>query len=83
MICQSAFASPGGSCAFLHFWTRRSVEVWVPSFSAKQVAGRTTLASCAVSVRKISCTTMNSAFLSPFSTWWRSGSESIGFSPMI
>ena len=40
MICQSAFASPGGSCAFLHFWTRRSVEVWVPSFSAKQAAGK-------------------------------------------
>ena len=83
MICQSAFALPGGSWAFLHFWTRRSVDVCVPSRSAKQAPGRTTWASCAVSVRKISCTTRNSTFFNPFSTWWRSGSEIIGFSPMM
>ncbi|OPX66466.1 MAG: hypothetical protein A4E37_00887 [Methanoregulaceae archaeon PtaB.Bin056] len=32
---------------------------------------------------KMSCTTRNSRFLRAFSTWWRSGSEIIGFSPMM
>ena len=43
--------------------TFRSVLVKVPFFSAKQSEGRTTSASFAVSVKKISCTTRNSNFL--------------------
>ena len=41
-ICQSGLASPGGSTALRTRCTRRSVLVNVPSFSAKQVAGRMT-----------------------------------------
>jgi len=40
MIRQSARASPGGSTALRTRWTRRSVLVNVPSFSAKHVAGQ-------------------------------------------
>ena len=49
-ISQSALAWPGGSTAFLMRCTRRSALVNVPSFSAQQVAGRTTSASFVVSV---------------------------------
>gem|GEM_PF-6396394 len=63
--------------------TRRSVLVNVPSFSAKDAAGRTTSALTAVSVMKMSMTTRNSAESSDFSTWERLGSETMGFSPMM
>ena len=62
--------------------TLRSVFVKVPSFSAKLAAGRTTSASFAVSLRKMSWTTRKSSACRPCSTWVMSGSESIGFSPM-
>ena len=54
----SSRASPGGSSALRTRCTRRSLEVTVPSASPRvEAAGRTTSASCAVAVRKRSCTT--------------------------
>ena len=79
---QSARASPGDGTAACRSWTLRSVFVNVPSFSAKLAAGSTTSASAAVSVRKMSWTTRKSRPRSASSTCVRSGSESIGFSPM-
>ena len=47
MISQSTLASPTGSMALRTIWTRLSELLNVPSFSAKDEAGRTT---CAISV---------------------------------
>ena len=59
-MSRSARASPGGSTAFSDRCTVRSTLVKVPVFSPQVAAGRTTSASCAVSDRKMSCTTRNS-----------------------
>jgi len=82
MISQSERACPGGSTALRTRCTRRSVLEKVPPFSAKHVAGRTTWANSAVSVRKMSWTTKSSSFRRAFSRWCRSGSDSSTFSPM-
>jgi hypothetical protein len=82
-ISQSARASPGASTAFRTLWTVLQVFVNVPSFSAQHAAGRTTSASCAVSVRKISWTTSRSSFSREWRTWCVSGSVTMGFSPMM
>ena len=80
---QSSRASPGQSSAFRTRFTRRSVFVKVPSFSAKLDAGRTTSAYFRVeSFRKMSCDTMNSQPARPASTWWAFGSVWAGFSPI-
>ena len=83
IISQSSLDFPGGSRALLTFCTLLSVFVKVPSFSAKLVEGSTISANSAVSVRKISCTAINSSFFSASATCIWSGSLSIGFSPMI
>ncbi len=81
MICQSGRACPGAWTALRTRCTRRSLLVKVPSFSAKQVAGRTTSASFAVSLMKISCTSRKSSFsrLSMTFAWF--GSLRTGSSP--
>ena len=81
-ISQSARASPGGSTALRTRWTRRSELVNVPSFSANTAAGKTTSAKRVVSLRKGSCTTMNSQSFSPFSSSMQFGSEMTMSSPM-
>ena len=53
--------SPIGAIAWRTRCTRRSLLVNVPSFSAKLVAGSTTCGVCAVSCRKMSCTTRKSS----------------------
>ncbi len=82
MINQSGLLSPIGSMALRTRWTRRSVLVKVPSFSAKLTPGSTTSANLAVSVRRISWTTINSRFFRPAITCVLLGSESAGSSPM-
>ena len=63
---------------------RRVSFVNVPSFSAKQAAGKTTWAYfLAVSERKMSWQTTNSRPSKPFSTCRQSGSEMTGSSPMM
>ena len=64
MISQSYFDSPGPSTAFRTRLTRRSPLVNVPSFSAKQVPGRTTSAYSQLSFQKISCMTQKSSLSS-------------------
>jgi hypothetical protein len=59
-MSRSGRASPGGSTARSDRCTVRSALVNVPSFSPHVAAGSTTSASCAVSVRKRSCTTTKS-----------------------
>ena len=61
----------------------RSVLVTVPHFSGQALAGRTTSASQAVSVMKMSCTTRCSSDASAWRAWFRSGSLIAGFSPMM
>ena len=57
MIHMSSRASPGGSSALRSRCTRRSLLVTVPSASHQaDEAGKTTCASSAVRVRKMSCT---------------------------
>ena len=58
-MSRSDRASPGGSTAFSERCTVRSALVKVPVFSPQAAAGRTTSASWAVSVRKMSWTTRN------------------------
>ncbi len=82
MIFQSSRAWHGGSKAFRTRWTRRSVLVNVPSFSAKEAPGRTTSASSAVSVRKMSWTTRNSAPARALRVRSVLGSLRAGFSPI-
>ena len=61
MIARSSRAPGGPSIALRTRWTRRSELVTVPSVSAQAaVAGRTTSASSAVLVRKMSWTTRKS-----------------------
>ena len=82
-IRQSSRASPGQSSALRTRFTRRSVFVNVPSFSANDEAGSTTSAYLRVeSFRKMSCETMNSQLSSPSSTWCAFGSVWAGFSPI-
>ena len=83
MIFQSSRAWPGGSSTLRPTWTRRSVFVYVPSFSSAEVAGSTTSANSAVSVRKMSCTTRNSSAASALRTLLMFGSERNGFSPIM
>ena len=66
-MSQSGRLSPMGSTALRTRWTRRSLFVNVPSFSANVVAGSTTSAISAVSCMKMSCTTRNSRLLKAFS----------------
>ena len=61
----------------------RSVLLTVPVFSGHAVAGSTTSASQAVSVMKMSCTTMCCRLASAWRAWFRSGSLIAGFSPMM
>ena len=61
----------------------RSVLLTVPSFSGHAVAGKTTSANQAVSVMKMSCTTMCSSDAMAWRAWFRSGSLMAGFSPMM
>ena len=63
LIHQSGLLSPIGSIALRTLWTRRSVLVNVPSFSAKLAAGRTTSANSAVSLRNRSWKTKKSRLL--------------------
>ena len=82
-MSRSPRAFPGQGIAARTRFTRRSVFVNVPSFSAKLDAGSTTSACCRdVSFRKMSWETMKSSFSSPSSTWWAFGSVCAGFSPM-
>ena len=83
MTCQSGRAWPGGSSTLRPICTRRSVFVYVPSFSRNEVAGSTTSANSAVSVRKMSCTTRNSSAASALRTLLTFGSERNGFSPIM
>ena len=83
MICQSGRDSPTGGIAWRTRATRRSVLAKVPSFSAKEAAGRTTSASLPVSVRKMSWTTRNSSCCISLTAWLESGSVRAGFSPMM
>ena len=83
MIQRSSRASPGGSSALRTRWTRRSEFVTVPSLSAHAAdAGRTTSASSAVAVRKMSWTTMKSRLSSRCLARFWSASDWTGFSPM-
>ena len=61
----------------------RSVLVTVPTFSGHAVAGSTTSARYAVSVRKMSCTTQWSSAAIASRAWSTSGSDIAGFSPMM
>ena len=61
----------------------RSVLLTVPVFSGQALAGSTTSASQAVSVRKMSCTTRCSRLASAWRAWFRLGSLMAGFSPMM
>ena len=80
---MSARACPGGGTAARTRWTRRSLEVTVPSVSAQaSAAGSTTSAISAVRVMKMSCTTSTSRPASSLRACWMSASESAGFSPM-
>ena len=63
--------------------TRRSVFVYVPTFSKNDDAGRMTSANSAVSVRKMSCTARNSRLARAFRTLFWFGSDRKGFSPNI
>ena len=72
-----------GATALRTRWTRRSLLVVVPSVSAQPaVAGRTTSASSAVFVRKMSCTTRKSSCRIRRTAWSLSASDCAGFSPM-
>ena len=83
MIQMSSRASPGGSSALRHSWTRRSELVTVPSASAHDAdPGSTTSASLAVRVITMSWTTRKSSPLSRSIAFLRSASESAGFSPI-
>ena len=57
--------------------------VQTPSVSAQAVAGKTTSATLAVSVMKMSTTTRQSRLFSACSQWWRSGSVTSVFSPSM
>ncbi|OKJ81364.1 hypothetical protein AMK31_23445 [Streptomyces sp. TSRI0107] len=82
MMSMSSRASPGGVTALRTRWTRRSLLVVVPSVSAQPaVAGRTTCASSAVLVRKMSCTTRKSRARSRRTASSLSASDCAGFSP--
>ena len=84
MISMSSRAPAGGSSALRTRCTRRSLEVTVPSASHQvAVAGSTTVASLAVSVRKMSCTTKCSSPVSSLRVRPVSASERSGFSPMM
>ena len=63
--------------------TIRSVLLTVPVFSGQALAGSTTSARKAVSVRKMSCTTRCSRLASAWRAWFRLGSLMAGFSPMM
>ncbi|MOA00024.1 hypothetical protein D3C78_1193680 [compost metagenome] len=60
---------------------RRSALVNVPSFSRKEQPGRKTWAYLAVSLRKMSCTTMHSMAISAAATCWVFGSDCTMSSP--
>ncbi len=82
MIQMSSRAFPGGSSALRTRWTRRSLDVTVPSASHHVApAGSTTSAICAVFVRKMSCTTKCSSPSSSFTARCWSASDCAGFSP--
>ena len=84
MISMSSRAPGGGSIALRTRCTRRSLEVTVPSASHQvAVAGSTTSATSAVSVRNMSCTTRCSSPDSSLRARPVSASERIGFSPMM
>jgi hypothetical protein len=84
MISMSSRAPDGGSSALRTRWTRRSLLVTVPSASHQvAVAGSTTSASAAVSVRKMSCTTKCSSPPRSLRARPVSASERSGFSPMM
>src|SRR6478736_312082 len=79
---MSSRAWPGGSSALRTRCTRRSEFVTVPSPSHQLAdAGRTTSATSAVLVRKMSCTTTCSRRSNRCLTWCASASDWIGFSP--
>ncbi len=80
---MSSRASPGGSSAFRTRCTRRSLLVTVPSDSHHEAEeGRTTSASSAVFVRKMSCTTRWSSASSRRTVRVQSASDWTGFSPI-
>ena len=84
MISMSSLASPGGSRALWTRWTRRSLDVTVPSVSAHPTAaGNTTSASCAVFVRKRSWTTRCSRPSRSPIVRTESASDWAGFSPRM
>ena len=60
---------------------RRSALVKVPSFSRNELPGRNTCAYCAVSLRKMSCTTRHSSEASAADTCFVSGSDCTTSSP--
>ena len=80
---KSSRAFPGHGTARRTRFTRRSVFVNVPSFSAKLEAGKITSAYLRFeSLRKRSCATTKSSFSMPSSTWCAFGSVCTGFSPI-
>ena len=83
MIHKSGFASPGGSTAWRPICTVRSVLLTVPVFSGQALAGSTTSANQAVSVKKMSCTTKCCKLANAWRAWFKSGSLMAGFSPMM
>ena len=84
MISMSSRAPGGGSRALRTRWTRRSLLVTVPSASHQAaVAGSTTSATFAVSVRNMSWTTRCSRPSSSSRARPVSASERIGFSPTM
>jgi hypothetical protein len=62
-------------------WTRRSVFVNVPAFSANDAPGKSTSANSAVSDGKISCTARNSPAAKLRRAWFTSGSVIARSSP--
>ena len=79
---MSSRAPSGGSIALRTRWTRRSELVTVPSASHHAaLAGRTTSASSAVLVRKMSWTTRWSRPSRREMAWLTSASDWAGFSP--
>ena len=82
-MTPSGFVPGKGSTALLTLCILLSVFVKVPSFSKKVVPGKTTVASFAVSLINISCTTSSSREFIASITCWLLGSVWTISSPMI
>ena len=82
-MAKSLRASPGGSTAARTRDTRRSLLVYVPSFSPQIAAGSTTSARAVVGVSNPSCTTSRSRRPRASSSTSRLGNDTGGLVAMI